>query len=110
MWPVGLEGRGGAEQRAWGGEAGLGISRVAGHRTPGAGAPEREGHGRWEGSCPDHRKGRPVNAEWPWRDGWGVWEGGRWAGGSRRVAVRDPRAEGIGAGKGHQWCHMGVTS
>lgn len=31
MWPMGLEGRGGAEQRAWGGEAGLGISGVTGH-------------------------------------------------------------------------------
>lgn len=31
MWPVGLEGRDGAEQKAWGGEASLSTSGVTGH-------------------------------------------------------------------------------
>ena len=52
MWPVGLEGRDGAEQKAWGGRfpwASV-VSLVT--EGLGAGAPERGGHGRWDGSCP----------------------------------------------------------
>ena len=109
VWPVGLKGRDEAEQRAYSREASLGISGGTGHRTPGAGTPEREGHGRREESCPNPGKCRPLREEGPWGDSWGVWAGGRRAGGAGEWPSGN-RGEGAGAGERQQRCHMGVTS